>query len=92
MAQPAANPRRQEPPLTPGDYFVDTKEAARILCAAEDTLVTWRNRNPDGPPFYRLATNKVVYLRSELIAWMQRFRVGPNIAPPKPAEAPRPWE
>jgi hypothetical protein len=90
--KPKKPERQYAPPLTPGDYFVDTKEAARILCLAEDTLVTWRNRKEDGPPFYPMAKNKVVYLRSELIAWGRQYRVGPIIAPLKPGQPPRPWE
>ena len=77
------------------DRFVNTPEAARILCLSEDTLVTCRNRKKEGgPPFYRFSTNKVVYLYSDLLAWGRGYRVqiGVKIAPPKAGQAPRPWE
>jgi hypothetical protein len=77
------------------DRFVDTAEASRILCLAEDTLITWRNRKKeDAPPFYRFSTNKTVYLRSELLEWGKQYRVstGVKIAPRKPCDPPRPWE
>lgn len=88
------NQAAQAPDITDDDRFVDTAEAARILCVAEDTLITWRNRKEDGPPFYRFSTNKTVYLRSELMAWGRQYRVqtAVKIAPRKPGEPPRPWE
>lgn len=74
------------------DRFLDTDEAARFLNLSPRTLETRRLRDPDNPPFFRMAQNKVCYLRSELLAWMQRFRVGAQIAPPQPNAQPRPWE
>lgn len=76
------------------DRFIDTEEASKLTTIAVATLITRRNRNPGDPPFYRLANNKVAYLRSELIAWMKQFRVAGavKIAPAKPGQAPRPWE
>lgn len=51
--------------------FIDTREASRISGIPVATLVTWRSRKTDGPPFYTpKGTRRILYERNELIDWV----------------------
>lgn len=50
-----------------------TREAAAHLRAAESTLEKWRIRG-DGPPFIRIGSRKVGYLRADLDRWLEGRR------------------
>jgi transposase-like protein len=88
------------PPLSEGDCFLETKEAAKLIGISYHTLATWRKkdhngpRKENGPPFHPISNNLVVYLKSELIAWVRQYRVetGVKIVPAKPGAPARPWE
>jgi len=51
---------------------VDTKEASRMLCIPEPTLISWRSRPGSNTPRYfnPLGTRMVRYLRLELMRWL----------------------
>lgn len=51
------------------ERFYDTKEAARLLKSAPQTLRNWRNLGR-GPKF-RKHGRKVAYTYSDLMAWSQ---------------------
>jgi predicted DNA-binding transcriptional regulator AlpA len=54
--------------------FIDTKTAAKLISMSPHTLQKWRSRGSDGPPFYPLGGNKVVYDPEEVVAWMRKRR------------------
>lgn len=73
--------------------FIGRTEAAKLIGVSPATLTSWRNRRgDDGPPCYRISPTHYVYKRSELIAWVEQYRVGVTIQPKNPGDAPRPWE
>ncbi len=83
----------QAAPIEEG--FINRNEAAKLLGVSPRTLTSWRYRRDDGgPPSYRIESNVYLYKASELLAWMEQFKVtnGVRVAPPKPGQQPRPWE
>jgi predicted DNA-binding transcriptional regulator AlpA len=50
-----------------------TREASSYLHASESTLEKWRIRG-DGPPFIRIGSRKVGYLRTDLDEWLASRR------------------
>ncbi len=51
--------------------FVDTREASRITGIPVSTLVTWRSRSTNGPPYYVIPnSNRIRYEVTELLSWM----------------------
>lgn len=81
-------------PTALDEGFVNTKDAAKLIGVSPATLVTWRNRKPDGPTFYSISPSLVVYKRIDLLAWVEQYRriSGVQIAPLAPGAEPRPWE
>lgn len=60
---------------TPVDTrFIDTKAAAKLISLSYHTLQKWRSQGTDGPPYYPLGANKVVYDPEEVVAWMRKRR------------------
>lgn len=57
---------------TPSDILL-TPEASTHLHISESTLEKWRIRG-DGPPFIRLGSRKVGYLRADLDEWLASRR------------------
>jgi hypothetical protein len=58
-------------PIDP-DEFINTKEAARLLRKKPNTLEIYRHQ-AKGPPFVKLGDSPqspVLYLRSEVLAWL----------------------
>lgn len=91
------------PTLSDDDCFLETKDAAKFIGVSPHTLATWRRkdrkkkggiRKVDGPPYHPIGKTTVVYLKSELFAWVLNYRHinGVKIAPAKPGAQPRPWE
>jgi predicted DNA-binding transcriptional regulator AlpA len=54
--------------------FVPTRTAAKIMGFSFFTLQKWRSEGSDGPPFYKVSGNRIVYDREEIIAWVQKHR------------------
>lgn len=52
------------------ETYHDTKETARILRLSPQTLNNWRTQGR-GPAF-RKAGRKVVYARTDIMAWMEQ--------------------
>lgn len=66
---------------TPVDCrFIDTKSAAQLMSLSHHTLQKWRSQGTDGPPYYPLGGNKVVYDPEEVVAWMRKRRQVPAAA------------
>lgn len=66
--------------------WVDSNQAAEILCVPPGTLAYWRETRR-GPAYYRVgesATSRVRYKVSDLIAWMETRRVEPDADVPQP--------
>lgn len=52
--------------------FINTREVSRITGIPVATLVTWRSRKSDGPPFYiPKGTRRVLYEQTEVIDWVK---------------------
>ena len=70
-------PKSDEPPtrLEPGEQaasapvFLTVREAAALLRLSEITMARWRIEG-NGPPHYKFG-RRVVYARSDLIAWTE---------------------
>ena len=50
-----------------------TKAAAEYLGLSEKTLNNWRSTRSDGPPYLKVGAS-VVYLQSDLDAWLNQCR------------------
>jgi hypothetical protein len=62
------------------DEFLTTQQTATLLHCSVRALHT-RNHRGDGPPRYRSGGKSDLYLRSEVLAWLQSRRVQPKPAP-----------
>lgn len=62
-----------------GAEHVDTREVAGMACVAPGTVEAWRKRRV-GPPYYRVGPKKVIYKRTEVLAWIEAGR-GRAVAP-----------
>jgi Helix-turn-helix domain len=60
------------PPAFEGDRLLTTEQAAAILRISPATLVTWRSRRSDGPPYIVLCGRLVRYRLRDLLGWMAR--------------------
>jgi predicted DNA-binding transcriptional regulator AlpA len=64
---------------TPSDILL-TPEASIYIRAGESTLEKWRLRG-DGPPFIRIGSRKIGYLRADLDQWLASRRRGSTSEP-----------
>ena len=58
-----------------------TEQAAKYLCVSSKTLWEWRNRCKMPLPYYRIGERRMMYLKSDLDAYMAKRRVDPDISP-----------
>lgn len=61
---------------TPDEPAISTTMAAALLNISPKTLREWRRRG-EGPPFYKLTAQMVVYTRTEVLEWRDARRVTP---------------
>ena len=68
-------PKAAQPTPKPGpdtDELISTKEAAKLLNCAANTLEKWRSQGSDGPPFYRVKGRTIRYKRAEVRRWAEK--------------------
>lgn len=54
-------------------------EAAQLLRLEPDTLRHWRMRRKSGPPYIQPHRyGRVLYQRSDLVAWLEKSRTDPS--------------
>lgn len=62
------------------DQLLTTAEAAELLHTPVATLRWWRHQGT-GPKAFRLGARKVMYRRSDVLAWLeQQYRAEPDPA------------
>ena len=54
------------------DQLLNTKQAAELLNVPVGTLRWWRHLGDAGPKSFTLGSRKVMYRRSDVIAWIER--------------------
>jgi predicted DNA-binding transcriptional regulator AlpA len=57
---------------TPEPVFARATEVARLLGVSRRTVSAWLRNPPDGFPRARRIKNRRYFLRSEILAWVQR--------------------
>ncbi len=60
-------------PTKPPPEFLTDKMLADLLGVTQRTTLRWR-RDGGGPPYVRLGTHRLIYLRSDVVAWMNEHR------------------
>ena len=55
------------------EHAMDEGVAAEFIGSSPRTLQRWRGTG-EGPPYHRLGRRKVIYFRSELLAWLASRR------------------
>jgi predicted DNA-binding transcriptional regulator AlpA len=55
--------------LPADQHAMDEGVAAEFIGSSARTLQRWRGTG-EGPPYHRLGKRKVIYFRSELLAWL----------------------
>lgn len=62
-------------PEASNDLYLNAEEAARLVKRAVQTLAHWR-RHGRGPSYTKSpGSRRVLYLRSDLLAWLESGRV-----------------
>jgi hypothetical protein len=59
------------------DEFITTPETAKIVRKTVRGLAVERCRRLDTPPWYKLG-NKILYKKSDVLAWLEAHRVDPR--------------
>jgi len=79
MSAPKRTPRFIDGSTHP-DTILDTNEAAQFTGEAPGTLANKRARG-EGPPYVKIARNRVGYRLADLIAYTRRHRIVPGEGP-----------
>lgn len=79
--------------LDDSDELLTTDEVAKLTKFAKATLITWRSRGTNGPPYHKLG-HAVRYKKSEVLEWLKLIQVTPaymRLGDSVQATQPRPW-